>query len=180
MDFKECLKTRRSIRKYKDTPVTKEEIESIVELASFAPTWKNSQTARYTAVLDSKIKENIAENAVMGFKGNSAMIENAPVLIVVSTVEKRCDYERDGSFSTSKGTHWQSFDAGASAFAFCLAAHELGLGTCIMEIYDEEKIAELIDLPEGQSVSALIALGHPDIDPAMPKRKTVDELLTVK
>lgn len=101
-------------------------------------------------------------------------------MVVVTTINNRSGYERDGSATTSKGTHWQSFDAGIATQTFCLAAHEAGLGTVIMGIFDENKVAEVIGLPEGQSVSALVAIGYPAEEPAAPKRKSAEDLLTIK
>ena len=57
MEFTEVIKGRRSIRKYADKPVTKEAIEKIIELTRFAPTWKNSQTARFHVILNQELKE---------------------------------------------------------------------------------------------------------------------------
>lgn len=71
------------------------------------------------------------------------------------------------------------FDAGIASQSFCLAAHEQGLGTVIMGIFDEDKVAELIDMPEEREMVALIALGYPNEEPVAPKRKTVDDLLTI-
>lgn len=175
----EIMKTRRSIRKYTDEPVSREQVERIAAAAQLAPSWKNSQTARFTAVMDPGIKKKISENGVFGYKKNSFIIGSAPVLMILSTVEGISGFEPDGSFTTEKGTHWQSFDAGSAAYAFCLAAKEEGLGTCIMGLFDEEYISELIGLPTAQSISALIALGHPDSDPEMPERKELEEILTV-
>ncbi len=100
-------------------------------------------------------------------------------MVVVTTVDKRSGYERDGSFSTSKGTHWQSFDAGLSVQNFCLAAHEKGLGTVVLGIFEEEKVLDLLNIPDGESVSALIPIGYPDIQPTMPARKGTDILLRI-
>lgn len=69
------------------------------------------------------------------------------------------------------------FDVGVSCQSFCLAAWEKGLGTVIMGIFDEDGISELLDIPQGQQLGALIALGYPDIEPDAPKRKTVEQLL---
>jgi nitroreductase len=107
------------------------------------------------------------------------IIKNAPVLLVETTVNARSGYERDGSFTTSKGTHWQSYDAGISAQTLCLTAHEYGLATVIMGIFEESKVAEAISLEDGKSVSALIALGYPDDEPVAPKRKEVSDILTI-
>lgn len=180
MEALECIMTRRSVRQFTDQPVTKEELEQVVTLAAYAPSWKNVQSTRYIAVYDRAKLQTIADECIMNFAGNQRTIANTPVLILLTTVNERSGYERDGSFSTSKGTHWQSFDAGIAAQTFCLAAHTQGLGTVVMGVYDEDKIRAVIDVPEGQSVSALIALGHPASIPAIPKRKEVEALLSYR
>lgn len=177
MEFYECMQTRRSIRKYTNEAVSAEQIRKIVAAAQLAPSWKNSQSVRFTAITDPELKEQIAQTGVFGFRKNCGIISGAPVLIVLSTAEGISGFDPDGSPSTEKGGHWQSFDAGIAAYAFCLAANEEGFGTCIMGLYDEKRIADIISLPAGQSISALIALGRPAENPGMPKRKETDEIL---
>lgn len=180
MNAIECITTRRSIRKFSDRAVEAQVIAEIVNVATYAPSWKNSQTTRYFAVLDKALKDRLAVECTMGFEHNAEIINGAPAMIVVTTVNNRSGYERDGSTTTSKGTHWQSFDAGIATQTFCLAAHETGLATVIMGIFDEEKVADVIGVPEGQSISALVAIGYANDEPQAPKRKTADDLLTVK
>jgi len=180
MELIEGIRTRRSIRRFTEQAVPAETLERIVATAAYAPSWKNTQTARYIAVTDAALRRKIAEDCVLGYAGNHAIITGAPVLIVLAAVDGRSGYERDGSFATAKGTHWQSFDAGIAAQTFCLAAHNEGLGTVIMGIFDGAKVAEAVRLPEGQSVSALIALGYPAVDPAAPPRKDADTLLSYR
>lgn len=179
MDFMEVIKGRRSVRSFKPDTVSDELLNQVVEAASYSPSWKNSQTVRYHAIVDAELKNKIANECVMGFDYNKNTILRAPVLVIVTTAAQRSGYERDGSFSTSKGTHWESFDAGIATQTFCLAAHELGLGTVILGIFDEEKVIEAAALPADQKVSTMVAVGYPDEAPAMPKRKGVDELLTI-
>ena len=180
MELIEGIKGRRSIRKFTDQEVTREVIEEIVETARFAPSWKNSQSVRYMLILDKEIKDKIANECVMGFEWNTKSINSAPALVLLLTVDKRAGYERDGSESTSKGEHWQSFDAGIASEAFSLAAYAKGLGSVILGIYDEAKVIEAAGVPEGQKVSALIPVGYPAEEPQAPKRKEVADLLTVK
>ncbi len=175
MNTVECIKNRRSIRRYKPDPVDHSVIESIVSAASFSPSWKNTQITRYIAVEDSSLLGTIADDYTPAY--NSDIIRQAPVLIAVTFRKGRCGFERDGSYSTKKEDRWQMFDAGVSCQTFCLAAKEYGLGTVIMGIFDEDGIAGLLQLPQDQELAALIALGYPDIDPSAPKRKTVEELL---
>ena len=92
-------------------------------------------------------------------------------------IKGRCGFERDGSYTTGKKDRWQMFDAGVACQTFCLAAHEYGLGTVIMGVFDESGISSLLDIPKERELAALIALGYPDIEPSAPKRKTVEDLL---
>lgn len=178
MEALDCIKTRRSVRKFTDAPVTKEEIEQIVAAAAYAPSWKNTQIARYIVVTDAEKKRNLAETCMLDFAYNQKTALHAPALVVVTMLIARSGYERDGSFSTSQGTHWQSFDAGIASQTFCLAAHAQGLGTVIMGIFDENKVAEVLDVPVGQQVAAILAIGHPAEEPVCPKRKDVDTLVS--
>ncbi len=175
MNVTECLKTRRSIRRYKAEPVDHSVIDSIVSLASYSPSWKNTQITRYIAIEDPSLLTEIADRYTPEY--NSNIIRQAPMLIAVTFKKGRCGYERDGSFTTKKGDRWQMFDAGIACQSFCLAAWDQGLGTVIMGVFDEDGIAELLRIPEDQELAALIAIGHPDIEPETPKRKTVEELL---
>jgi len=177
MNAVECIKTRRSIRTYKEEQIPQEVIREVVELARFAPSWKNTQIARYYVVQDVALKQNIAENCMMDFAFNTKTLTKAPALVVVAYVEKRSGFERDGSFSTSKEDRWEMFDAGIATQTFCLVANEKGLGTCIMGIFDETKIAEAISLPEGQKVGAVVAIGYPAEEPQAPARKEVEQLV---
>ena len=177
MEALECIKTRRSVRKYTEQPVDRALLEQVVAAAAYAPSWKNTQIARYTVVTDPAKKQRLADECMMDFAFNQKTSSHAPALVVVTAITGRSGYERDGSFSTSQGTHWQSFDAGVAAQTFCLAAHALGLGTVIMGIFDEAKVRAVLDLPAEQMVSAIIAIGHPAEQPVCPKRKDVDTLL---
>lgn len=179
MEFTEAVKGRRSIRKYTDKPVTKEEIEQIIELTRYSPTWKNSQTARFHVILNRELKDQIAEEGTLNFSKNKLNIQSASGLVILTTVDGIAGYNEDGTFTTSKGTHWQSFDAGIACQTFCLTAYDRGISTLIMGIYDEEKIKNLLNLPEGESVSALIAVGYADDAPKAPRRKELNEIIKI-
>lgn len=179
MTAKECIKGRRSIRRFKSDKIKHELLAEIIETASYAPSWKNTQIARYIAV-EGALKDQIAKEGTTPFPGNGQIIENAPVLIAVTVIKNRCGYERDGSFTTPRKDTWQMFDAGIASQTFCLAAYEKGIGSVIMGIFDQEKIEELLELPEDRELVALIPIGYPAEEPVAPKRKTVDDLLSFK
>ena len=58
MNTLECIKTRRSIRKFKPDPVDHATLESLIGAASYSPSWKNTQITRYIAIEDSSILDN--------------------------------------------------------------------------------------------------------------------------
>ncbi len=177
MTADECIRGRRSIRRFADRPVTREVLASVVEAASFAPSWKNTQIVRYIA-LEGELKDKIASECTSGYARNGEIIKNAPMLIAVTFIKNRSGFEKDGSFSTPKEGGWQMFDTGAACEAFCLAAYAQGLGTVIMGIFDEAEAASLLRLPEDRELGALIPIGYPAEEPAAPKRKSVEELLS--
>lgn len=171
------IKTRRSIRRYKDEPVSHDLVEKIMETTIYAPSWKNTQIVRYTIIDDKAVIEKLAEDAVMGFIPNIKTMTRARTIALQTVVTGICGYEKDGSFSTSKGSGWEMYDAGISAQTFCLAAHEYGVGTVIMGMFDEAKIREIVDIPKEESVTAIIGMGYPEEERNAPKHKAVDEVL---
>lgn len=177
MTAKDCILTRRSIRKFKADPVDHALLESVVETASYAPSWKHTQIVRYVAI-EGELKNKIARDYTTSYPGNGKIIENAPLLIAVTIIKNRSGFERDGSFTTDRGDAWQMFDAGVASQTFCLAAHEAGLGTVIMGIFDRPEIEEAISLSEDRELVALIPVGYADEEPVAPKRKPVSDLVT--
>ncbi|MFV0497342.1 MAG: nitroreductase family protein [Candidatus Fimivivens sp.] len=178
MDVFECIKGRRSIRDFKEAAVPHALIEEIVGAAAFAPSWKNAQIARYIVVENREKIDLLAEQCVMDFAPNTATMKRAAALVLVTMVSGRSGFERDGSFSTAKGDHWEMFDAGIATQTFCLAAHAKGLGSVVLGIFDEKKIEELLDWPQGQQLAAIIALGYPKGPATAPSRKAVDALVS--
>ena len=180
MNVIECIKTRRSVRRFSDDLISKELFEEIIDLARMAPTWKNTQTLRYMLIQDKDIINKICEDCLLGFEHNSKTVSKCKNLVLLLQVNGRCGYERDGSFTTSKGTGWEMFDAGIAAQTFCLVAHDKGIGSVILGIFDDAKIAEVVGISEGQTVAAVIPIGVPAFMPEPTPRKEVSELVSYK
>lgn len=177
MEALECIKGRRSIRNYEDKKVDRAVIEEIIGAAAFAPSWKNTQVTRYL-VIDDKAKINeIAEKFTTCFSYNGGTIGKAAALIAVTALKGRSGVEKDGSFTTKREASWLMFDAGCAVQTFCLAAHEKGLGTVIMGIFDDG-ISDYLQIPEDRELVNLICLGYPAEEPAAPKRKEVADLVS--
>lgn len=178
MTAKECITGRRSIRKFTDQPISHELLAQIVETASYAPSWKHTQIVRYIAV-EGEAKARLAA-CTSTFPGNGQIMESAPMVVAVTIITGRSGFERDGSYTTHRGDSWQMFDAGVASEAFCLAAYEQGLGTVILGIFDQKEAADVLEIPEGRDLIALIPIGYPAEAPTAPRRKSVDDLLSYK
>lgn len=76
MNTIDCIKSRRSVRKFTEEKVPHEVLEQLVELSRWAPSWKNTQIARYVAVEDEALKNRIAEEATIPW--NEGIIKGAP------------------------------------------------------------------------------------------------------
>lgn len=177
MTAKECIKGRRSGRKFTEQAVDHALLSEIVETASYYPSWKHTQIVRFVAVEGEK-KERLAKECTDMWANNGKIMESAPVVMAVTIIRNRSGFERDGSFSTNKGDRWQMYDAGIASQTLCLAAYEKGIASVILGLFDDAKAAAILELPEDREVAALIPVGYAAEDPAAPKRKPVEEILS--
>lgn len=177
MTAKECIKGRRSVRQFTEQPVDRELLSEIVETASYYPSWKHTQIVRFVAVEGEK-KERLARECTDMWPNNGKIMESAPMVMAVTIIKNRSGFERDGSFSTSKGDRWQMYDAGIASQTLCLAAHESGIASVILGLFDDGKVADILELPEDREVAALIPMGYAAEEPAAPRRKPVEEILS--
>lgn len=181
MDAQTCILTRRSVRQFTGEPVSHEDLEKIVSLAAYAPSWKNTQISRYIAIEDPAVQQAVIDRfCIAGASNNPKIIASAPVLVAQTFVKGRCGFDRDGSFTTDRREGWQYYDCGIAAQTFCLAAHDLGLATVIMGVFDRLGLQAYLNIPEDQELMALIALGHPAAVGEAPPRKGVETLLSYR
>lgn len=174
MELDTVIKKRRSIRKYKNQTVDKKLIKQIIEAGIEAPSWKNSQTARYHIITSKEILDAFKNNCLPLF--NQENCKDAPVLIVTTFIKNRSGFERDGTASNELANGWGCYDLGLHNQNMILKATELGLSTLIMGIRDENKIREMLNIPVEETIVSVIALGYKDIEVDRPKRKSVDDI----
>jgi nitroreductase len=180
MDAIEMIKERRSIRNFKDQKVDRSILNNILSTTTYAPSWANFQIVRYTVIDNKKMLNKLADEGLMGFKANIKTLTNAAGAIVVSNIKGKSGCMPIGNYVTSKGNTWEMFDAGIACQTLCLAAYAQGIGTVIIGILDDDKIAKVIDLPEDETVAAVIAYGYETEHPKATKRMTVEEIVRYK
>jgi nitroreductase len=175
MDVLEAIKNRRSVRQYKDTPVTDEVLNKVLEAARWAPSWANSQCTRYVVVKDAATKAKLAETINKGNPSTEAL-KNAPIVIVACAELKKAGYYK-GEVSTDRGD-WFMFDEGIAMENLALAAHALGLGTVhVGFIPDSKKVEEILGTPEGVVAVEMTPLGYPSADTKAPPRKELSDIV---
>ncbi len=182
MNIKDGIRQRRSIRKYKNEKVSRETMNEVMELTRWSPSWANYQIARYTLIESDELIARIAKEGVHGFAYNIGTLDNAQGVAVLSFVQGKSGKlgaakGGNGDFATNKGNLWEVFDAGIACQTFCLAAHAMGVGTCIFGVIDDKVIAEIASLPEGETVAAIITYGYPEGEhPAATPRMSAEEI----
>lgn len=178
MEAKKMILERRSIRKYKNEIVDSEVMKEIIDVARYAPSWANFQIARYNLITNEDIIKQITDKGVNGFAYNIKTLKNAKNVAVISFVQGKSgklDLDKE-DYATNKANQWEMFDAGIACQTFCLAAHERGIGTCIFGVIDDKSIAKILDLPEGETVAAVVTYGYPDEDIEPTPRKATEEI----
>ncbi|WP_440448113.1 nitroreductase family protein [Ruminococcus sp.] len=173
MELSKVMHTRRSVREYINKPVKQEKLREVISAAQLAPSWKNSQVSRYYVVTG---EEKLAEvkNALSPY--NQKNMADAPALIVTAIVLNRSGYEKDGTPTNELGNGWGFYDCGLQSMNLLLKATELGLSTLVMGIRDNEKIKKILGIPETEAVVSVIGVGYSNAEPAMPKRKEIDDI----
>lgn len=175
MEFQTLINIRRSVRVYApDKKVTQEQVREIVNAAIQAPSWKNSQTARYYCILDEQMRNDFLKECLPEFNANNA--ENA-ALVVSTFVSNRSGFDRNGKPDNECGNGWGYYDLGLHSENFILKAKDMGLDTLIMGIRDAERIRTMLSIPEEETIVSVIALGYAANEPQKPKRKEADDIL---
>jgi len=167
MDIFEVFKDRRSIRRYTDQPVSGETVLQVLEAARLAPSWKNMQCWRFLVLREESDRSKLTDAVPDGNPGKKAIL-SAPVVIIVSANPQESDVEN--------GIPYFVADSAIAFEHMCLAAHALGLGTCWMGWYDEEKLKQLFDIPDEFRVIGFTPLGYPNQQPKPRPRKELSEI----
>ena len=151
MTFLELAASRYSVRSYKPDMIEDEKINAILEAGRLAPTACNNQPQKIFVV---KSAENLQKlGAVCRFTFG------APLVLVVGY-----DKERDWKNRRMPGYSSGETDAAIVLTHMMLAAWEMGIGSCWVGAFSEDKIREALGIPDGIRITALMPLGYPAED----------------
>jgi nitroreductase len=166
MDILSLIKSRRSIREFKEENVPDEIINKLLESAIYAPSEGNLQPWKFYVVRDRKIRIKLAESALEQY-----FISQAPVAIVVCA-----DLIATSPYG-SRGINLYCIQSTAAAIQnILLTAHSFGLGTCWVGAFDEEQVSKILNLPGSLRPVAIIPVGYPAEKPHTPYRKKIKDV----
>jgi len=152
MDAFECIVTRVSVRTYEKKDVPDELIGQLLEAAVRAPSAGNVQPWKFIVVKDLEIKKELASAAL-----KQRHVETAPVVIVVCA-----DPEKSAEKYGERGKSLYCIqDTAAAIENMLLTAHSLGLGTCWIGAFEEDKVRNILNIPQKLKPVALITIGFP-------------------
>lgn len=178
MELDRAILERRSVRRYRSDPVSDSAVEAIVNAARFAPSWANLQVTRFIVVKDLELKQKI-RSAVPEKNPAYSALEQAPLIVVFAGVRGKSGYYR-GAQSNRHGDY-AMFDVALAVENAILKAHDLGLATCLIGVFDVDEVKRVLNLPEEVDPFVLTPLGYPETqDLRIPTRKEISELLIWK
>ena len=172
--FLDVVKSRRSIRKYDDREVSEATLAEIFEAVRWSPSWANTQCWEIVVVRDPAARLKLQET--IGPKNPATKaITAAPVLIALCGRLKSSGYYKDTV--TTKFGDWYMFDLGIATQTLCLAAHNAGLGTVIVGLFDHDRAGRILNIPENVEVVALIPMGYPAKIGRAPDRREIADFV---
>ncbi len=168
MDVFDCIRTRRSIRKYKDKQVPWDNIVEIMQSAKYSPFAGNVMNLKLIVVKNEAKRKAIAEACSQQY-----WMRDAPIHIAVVAEPEKIE-----RYYGARGVRLYSMQGIAAAIEnMLLTAHSLGLGTCWVGAFDEEEIRSLCNLPEHVDVHAIITIGYADEVPEVPPKYRIEHYM---
>ena len=167
MEILEAIITRRSIRKYKDIPVEWDKVGTILEAGRWAPSSGNIQNWKFITIEDKEKIKQLAEACA-----EQLWIATAPFIILVvaepNPAIRHYGVRGDRLYTVQ--------NCSCAAMNMMLAAHSVGLGTCWIGAFDEERVKAIVELPEQIRPQMLLTVGYADEEPKIPWKLTVEDV----
>jgi nitroreductase len=175
METIDCIKTRRSRRKFLDKEVPNEIVRKLIDCARHAPFGgppkKEPQLWEFIVIKDKKVKEKLA----LDYEDRQ-FCKQAPIMIAICGDKTKDPKYKDWEITCSLAIE-----------NLLLAAHDLGLGVCFVTTFthheghkeDRKKLIEALNLPEHIELIALIPIGYPDPSEEIEEKelREIDEMM---
>ena len=200
MDVREAIQKRRSIRRFKTDPVSDDLIQQLLESARLAPSGSNTQPWRFIVIKDAETRQKLQTASY-----NQRHVGQAPVIIAccadikafgefperieelitagalpAKTREVFVPSLKKGGMSADIKWHLLIAATGNTDIAIehmVLQAVELGLGTCWVRWFDDNKVKEILEIPKNIEIIALLPIGYPAEDPPQRPRFNLEKIV---
>ena len=164
MEITEAIRSRRSIRKYQDRSIEEEKLLRVLDTGRMAPSARNLQDWKFIVVRDQDKRKMLSEAA-----NGQPYVEKASAVIV------GCATEPENIMPC--GQYCYPIDLAIALDHMSLAATAEGLGSCWIGAFQEDKVKEILDIPEKIRVVAMLILGYPAESPAARPRRKLGEIV---
>jgi nitroreductase len=165
MDLYEAIRTRKSVRAWRDRPVPEDVLARVLDAARLSPSARNMQEWRFVVVSDPVLRRRLGVDAA-----GQAFVGAAPIVLA-------CCAESDGRVMRC-GQAAYPIDVAIAMDHLSLAAAAEGLGTCWIGSFDEGKVREILGIPPAVRVVQLMPLGYPvDPSPVEKQRLALSEIV---
>lgn len=164
MDVRKAIQSRRSIRAYDPREVEEDKLMRVLDSGRLSPSAGNRQERRFIVVRDARTRKALSLAA-----RDQKFVAEAPVVIAACSVEK--------DYIMACGQLAYPIDTAIAVDHMTLQAIEEGLGTCWIGAFDEEKVKEILNIPENIRVVSLLPLGYPRDIPRPKSRTNLDEIV---
>jgi len=160
----EAIKKRQSVRSYQDKEIPEEMLQQILEAGRLAPSAKNNQPWKFIIVKDNNLKKKLISACK-----NQGFVGEASVVIVGCAINP--------SYEMGSGDYSYSVDLAIALDHMSLQAAALGLGTCWIGAFYQDKVKDILGIPEDIRVVALMPLGFPKELGSKTGRKSLSEII---
>lgn len=162
MDINEAILGRRSIRKYKDEPISNSDINKLLEAARWSPNGGNCNAWRFIVVTDEALKKTM-----INFMPGISQIPPAIIFICIDPPQNRVK-------EATQFIHMA--DAAIASQNIAVTAYSMGIGSCIVASFAALALRPLLNIPEKITPYIAITLGYPDETPSPPPRREIGEI----
>lgn len=168
MKFDSVVRKRKMIRKYLPKQVSDQIINKLIENASRAPSAGHTQVQEFIVIRDPAVKKKLRQASL-----NQAHVEDAPVLIVVCSNTSRSV----GRYGQRGREFYSVIDGAFASMLILLTAVNEGIGAGFVAAFEDDKVSEILGIPEYVRPVGIIALGYSDEKPAKMERIQKERLV---
>ncbi|WP_408956161.1 nitroreductase family protein [Natroniella sp. ANB-PHB2] len=196
MKVKEAIEQRRSIRNFKPDQVSQEDIKKVLEAGRLAPSGTNLQPWRFIIIESEEMRKKLKSYTLNFVAEAPAVIVCCAKLDANQYSQRRIvELHKAGAF---KGTELEKMDfsnykgrqkdeeevkaylrlnAAIAIENMALQATELGLGSCWVMMFNQQKVKQLLELDDSLEIVSLLPLGYPQEERSQRPRLELDQLI---